>query len=100
MRLLISVSHTISNYCTGLGNNRNIVKDVESSLFVLCLDKDIPKAVFEEENNASIRAVQCLTGFNSRTNAGNRWHDKTVQVGSIVYFMLGEGCIKIMLHSL
>ncbi|XP_076674709.1 carnitine O-acetyltransferase-like isoform X2 [Andrena cerasifolii] len=67
------------NLLLGLGNNRNIVKDIESSLFVLCLDKDIPKAVFKEENNASVRAIQCLTGFNSRTNAGNRWHDKTVQ---------------------
>lgn len=49
-------------------------------MFILCLDKDIPKEAFKEKNNASVRAVQTMTGFNSCVNAGNRWHDKTVQV--------------------
>ncbi|XP_012522367.1 carnitine O-acetyltransferase isoform X1 [Monomorium pharaonis] len=62
-----------------LGNNRNIIKDIETSLFVLCLDKDIPKDAFKEKNNASVRAIQTMTGYNSSVNAGNRWHDKTVQ---------------------
>ncbi|CAK9812001.1 Carnitine O-acetyltransferase [Anthophora quadrimaculata] len=62
-----------------LGNNRNIIKDIESSLFILCLDKSLPKAAYKEKNITSVRAVQCLTGFNSYTNSGNRWHDKTVQ---------------------
>lgn len=63
-----------------LGDNRNVIKDIETSLFVLCLDKDIPEDAFREKNNASVRAVQTLTGFDSCANAGNRWHDKTVQV--------------------
>ncbi|XP_032683795.1 carnitine O-acetyltransferase-like isoform X2 [Odontomachus brunneus] len=62
-----------------LGNNRNIIKNIETSMFILCLDKDIPKEAFKEKNNASVRAVQTMTGFNSRVNAGNRWHDKIVQ---------------------
>ncbi|EFN86319.1 carnitine O-acetyltransferase isoform X2 [Harpegnathos saltator] len=71
-----------------LGNNRNIIKDIETSLFVLCLDKDIPKEAFKEKNNASVRAVQTMTGFNSYVNAGNRWHDKTVQ-----YIISADGYI-------
>ncbi|XP_020281994.1 carnitine O-acetyltransferase-like [Pseudomyrmex gracilis] len=62
-----------------IGNNRKIIKDIETSLFALCLDKDIPKDAFKDKNNASVRAVQSLTGYNSCTNAANRWHDKTVQ---------------------
>lgn len=63
----------------GLGKNRDIIKDIETSLFVLCLDNNIPKDAFREKNNASVRAVQTMTGFDSSVNAGNRWHDKTVQ---------------------
>jgi len=66
-----------------LGNNRNIIKDIESSLFALCLDKNVPKDAFKEKNNASVRSVQTLTGYSSNVNAGNRWHDKTVQVINI-----------------
>ncbi|KAL0104807.1 hypothetical protein PUN28_016444 [Cardiocondyla obscurior] len=62
-----------------LGNNRNIIRDIETSLFILCLDKDMPKDAFKNKNNASVRAVQTMTGYSSHTNAGNRWHDKTVQ---------------------
>ncbi|XP_029158264.1 carnitine O-acetyltransferase-like isoform X2 [Nylanderia fulva] len=71
-----------------LGNNRSIIKDIETSLFILCLDKNIPKDAFKEKNNASVRAVQALTGFNSCLNAGNRWHDKTVQ-----YIVSADGYI-------
>lgn len=63
-----------------LGNNRKIIKDIESSLFILCLDKDVPKDAFRNKNNASVRGLQTLTGISSSVNAGNRWHDKTVQV--------------------
>lgn len=63
-----------------LGNNKDIIKDIETSLFILCLDKNIPKDAFKEKNIASVRAVQTLTGYKSCVNAGNRWHDKTVQV--------------------
>ncbi|XP_026825041.1 carnitine O-acetyltransferase isoform X2 [Ooceraea biroi] len=62
-----------------LGNNRRIIRDIETSLFVLCLDKNMPEGAFREKNNASVRAVQAMTGFDSSVNAGNRWHDKTIQ---------------------
>lgn len=63
----------------GIGSNEKILKDLESSLFVLCLDKKLPNDAFKSKNNESVRAVQGMTGFSSSTNAGNRWHDKTVQ---------------------
>lgn len=62
-----------------LGCNEKIIKDIEQSMFVLCLDKEMPKKVFKEQSNASVRALQSLTGYNSKINSGNRWHDKTVQ---------------------
>lgn len=71
-----------------LGNNRSIIKAIETSLFILCLDKNIPRDAFMGKNNASVRAVQSMTGFNSRVNAGNRWHDKTVQ-----YIVSADGYI-------
>lgn len=64
----------------GLGANQQIVKDIETSLFVLCLDKVLPQEMFVGKNNESVRAVQSLTGCSSSSNSGNRWHDKTVQV--------------------
>lgn len=76
---MLCLNHIV-DIISGVGNNREIIKDIETSLFVLCLDKDITKDAFKDKNNASVRAVQSLTGYNSCTNAGNRWHDKTVQV--------------------
>ncbi|XP_046833806.1 carnitine O-acetyltransferase-like isoform X2 [Vespa crabro] len=61
------------------GNNGKIIKDIEESMFILCLDKEMPKEAFENKNNASVRALQSLTGYSSDLNAGNRWHDKTIQ---------------------
>lgn len=62
------------------GNNDKIIKDIEQSMFILCLDKEMPKEAFVNKNNASVRALQSLTGYSSDLNAGNRWHDKTLQV--------------------
>lgn len=79
MVLCYVLNHVVDIF-SEIGNNRKIIKDIETSLFALCLDKDIPKDAFKDKNNASVRAVQSLTGYNSCTNAANRWHDKTVQV--------------------
>ncbi|XP_043275931.1 carnitine O-acetyltransferase-like isoform X2 [Venturia canescens] len=62
-----------------IGNNAEILADIEGALFILCLDKNLPKVSFSNKNIASVRAVQCMTGYSSVTNSGNRWHDKTVQ---------------------
>ncbi|XP_043487685.1 carnitine O-acetyltransferase-like isoform X2 [Polistes fuscatus] len=61
------------------GDNKKIIEEIEQSMFILCLDKEIPKKTYQDKNNASVRALQSLTGYNSDLNAGNRWHDKTVQ---------------------
>ncbi|XP_015604100.1 carnitine O-acetyltransferase isoform X2 [Cephus cinctus] len=62
-----------------LGQNHTIFNVIENSLFILCLDKPVAKECFKEKNNASVRAVQSMTGLSMSTNSGNRWHDKTVQ---------------------
>ncbi|XP_051166861.1 carnitine O-acetyltransferase-like [Leptopilina boulardi] len=62
-----------------IGSNGKILKDIESSLFVLCLDKQLPNDAFKTKNNESVRSVQSMTGYSSSTNSGNRWHDKTLQ---------------------
>lgn len=59
--------------------NQNLLQDIEESLFILCLDKQLPKSESSTKNIASVKALQCMTGISSSTNAGNRWHDKTVQ---------------------
>ncbi|KAL2731393.1 carnitine O-acetyltransferase-like isoform X1 [Vespula squamosa] len=77
------------------GNNEKIIEDIEQSLFILCLDKEMPKEVFENCNNTNVRALQSLTGYNSDLNAGNRWHDKTIQ-----YILSTDGYIGLeMEHS-
>lgn len=56
-----------------IGNNSAIIKDIETAMFVLCLDQAIPPNTFEGKNILSVRAKQSLTGFSITTNAGNRW---------------------------
>ncbi|XP_058805057.1 carnitine O-acetyltransferase-like isoform X2 [Phymastichus coffea] len=62
-----------------LGLNSAILKDIETALFVLCLDKSLPRDLFVNRNTESVYALESLTGCSSAVNAGNRWHDKTVQ---------------------
>ncbi|KAL2750080.1 carnitine O-acetyltransferase-like isoform X1 [Vespula maculifrons] len=77
------------------GNNGKIIEDIEQSMFILCLDKEMPKEIFGNRNNASVRALQSLSGYNSDLNAGNRWHDKTIQ-----YFVSTDGFLGLeMEHS-
>ncbi|XP_014234236.1 carnitine O-acetyltransferase-like isoform X2 [Trichogramma pretiosum] len=67
------------NKLKSIGKNEEILKNLETALFVLCLDKELPKSAFSNKNNSSVRGIQSLTGYSSSTNAGNRWHDKIVQ---------------------
>ncbi|XP_015112385.1 carnitine O-acetyltransferase [Diachasma alloeum] len=62
-----------------IGCNSGLIKNIEEALFILCLDKEIPRNKFAGKNDSSVRARQALTGFSIDTNAGNRWHDKTLQ---------------------
>lgn len=63
-------------------------------MFILCLDKNIPRDAFMGKNNASVRAVQTMTGFGSRVNGGNRWHDKTIQVKHMMIQLIIEKYLK------
>lgn len=49
-------------------------------MFVLCLDQGMPSNKFPDKNYESVGALRTMTGISSDTNAGNRWHDKAVQV--------------------
>ncbi|XP_066597269.1 carnitine O-acetyltransferase-like isoform X2 [Prorops nasuta] len=79
------------NILISLGNNKNNIKDIETSLFALCLDKNMPQEAFNCKNVSSVRAVQCLTGYSTDVNAANRWHDKTVQ-----YIISEDGCVGML----
>ncbi|XP_011299476.1 carnitine O-acetyltransferase-like [Fopius arisanus] len=62
-----------------LGGNSELIKTIEEALFILCIDREIPSHKFQGKGELSVRAKQALTGFSVDTNAGNRWHDKTLQ---------------------
>ncbi|KAK5646970.1 hypothetical protein RI129_005434 [Pyrocoelia pectoralis] len=51
------------------------VEDIESCLFLVCLDCQIP----EVSNKMTKAGMQVLHGGGSKLNAGNRWFDKTLQ---------------------
>ena len=58
--------------------NKAAMKDVQRSIFVLCLD-----SATCDPNMPATRtmvAAQMLHGGGARLNSGNRWFDKTLQV--------------------
>lgn len=58
------------------GSNIQSLKAIESSLFVLCLDKAFNG---DSYNDQSATAMETIHGCGSDSNGGNRWFDKTVQ---------------------
>lgn len=56
--------------------NKSSVETIQSALFLLCLDKPLPKW---DSNILSMAEKQCITGGGSTGNSANRWFDKTVQ---------------------
>ncbi|KAK5646969.1 hypothetical protein RI129_005433 [Pyrocoelia pectoralis] len=56
-------------------DNHKEVKDIESCLFLVCLDCQMP----EVSNKMTKAGMQVLHGGGSKLNAGNRWFDKTLQ---------------------
>lgn len=58
------------------GSNVQSLKAIESSLFVLCLDKAFTG---DSYNDQSATAMETIHGCGSESNGGNRWFDKTVQ---------------------
>ncbi len=61
----------------GFSDNKNLLKDIQSSLFVLSLDSICDVS---EVNSQTKAALQMIHGGGSRCNAANRWFDKTIQV--------------------
>eukprot|EP00095_Tigriopus_kingsejongensis_P010617 maker-scaffold795_size96016-snap-gene-0.24 protein:Tk10617 transcript:maker-scaffold795_size96016-snap-gene-0.24-mRNA-1 annotation:"carnitine o-acetyltransferase isoform x2" len=59
--------------------NQDTLKAIETSLFVLCLDKaaDPEKSFADRKTQA---AAQAIHGLGPNENAANRWFDKTMQV--------------------
>ncbi|XP_017776472.1 PREDICTED: carnitine O-acetyltransferase-like [Nicrophorus vespilloides] len=56
--------------------NKKCVEEIQKSLYLMCLDKPMPKG---KGNDISIASQQFITGGGSTANSGNRWFDKTVQ---------------------
>lgn len=60
-------------------DNENSIKEIQSALFLVCLDNPMPG---NDGNRRSLASKQFIHGGGSRANSGNRWFDKTVQVYS------------------
>ncbi|XP_065321965.1 carnitine O-acetyltransferase-like isoform X1 [Gordionus sp. m RMFG-2023] len=63
-------------------HNKRVMKIIQQSLFVLCLDLDIPPSGDDLSNGTlmNLKANNILHGLNSKHNTGNRWFDKTLQI--------------------
>ncbi|XP_063529641.1 carnitine O-acetyltransferase-like [Cydia strobilella] len=60
--------------------NKDSLKDVQSSLVVLCLDKPVGLWKAADKNGRqNIAGAQTIHGGGAGLNGGNRWFDKTVQ---------------------
>ncbi|XP_063376290.1 carnitine O-acetyltransferase [Cydia fagiglandana] len=60
--------------------NKESLKDVQSSLVVLCLDKPVGLWKAADKNGRqNIAGAQTIHGGGAGLNGGNRWFDKTVQ---------------------
>ncbi|KAJ6654630.1 hypothetical protein lerEdw1_006783 [Lerista edwardsae] len=68
--------------------NKESVRSIEKSIFTVCLDAPMPRV--SDDIYRSRVAAQMLHGGGSRWNSGNRWFDKTLQVGRS-----GEGRMEI-----
>lgn len=54
------------------------MKEIQKSLFLVCLDKALPSA--KNERPQVVASKQFIHGGGSVANAANRWYDKTIQV--------------------
>lgn len=61
--------------------NKESVQAIQRSIFTLCLDAPMPQV--SDEIYCNRAAVQMLHGGGSQWNSGNRWFDKTLQVGTL-----------------
>lgn len=59
--------------------NKESVRAIQKSIFSVCLDAPMPRV--SDELYQSRVAAQMLHGGGARWNSGNRWFDKTLQVG-------------------
>ncbi|XP_055379284.1 carnitine O-acetyltransferase isoform X2 [Condylostylus longicornis] len=57
--------------------NHDLVKKVQSALFVVCLDDLVPVS---DNNVYEVLSKQLIHGGGSSQNSGNRWFDKCIQV--------------------
>lgn len=58
--------------------NRESVRSIQRSIFIVCLDKPVPQVSEDVYRNQV--AGQMLHGGGSKLNSGNRWFDKTLQL--------------------
>lgn len=51
---------------------------IEESLFIVCLDQEIP--VSDPNEDFNLASHQLIHGGGSQQNSGNRWFNKTLQI--------------------
>lgn len=68
--------HSIANLDVVL-DNAAVLKEIETSLFVLSLDSVCDTSSVNAQTKA---ALQTIHGGGSKCNSSNRWFDKTIQV--------------------
>ncbi|XP_044268520.1 carnitine O-acetyltransferase isoform X2 [Tribolium madens] len=61
------------------------VREIQTSLFLVCLDKALPNC---GENERITASKQFIHGGGSNANSANRWFDKTVQ-----FIVSEDGCV-------
>ena len=66
-------------YLSSDASNHESFEAIKKAIFMLCLDS--PTEVTEKSFPAHV-ARQGLYGGGSNSNSGNRWFDKTLQVGA------------------
>ena len=59
--------------------NASNMEEIQSSIFVLCLDKSMT-GNDQEVAPRNVTASQVLHGGGAKLNSGNRWYDKTLEV--------------------
>lgn len=82
MLCLLKLQFCIQIYVSEPANVSSL-EAIKSSLFVLSLDQI---SNVESYNDQSTSGMQLIHGCGSKSNGGNRWFDKTIQV-DLNYFI-------------
>ncbi|CAG0917506.1 unnamed protein product [Notodromas monacha] len=60
--------------------NKAILGSINSSICVICLDGPNPDMPEHAPDERTVAALEMIHGCGNKSNSGNRWYDKTIQV--------------------